>query len=269
MFPEENLFVVADGMGGHGHGEVASHLAVEAIQEFFIRTNEDVETTWPITSMAPDDMDAFRLVAAITSAHQTLVNAIGERPALAGMGTTVVASYFANSRLYLAHVGDSRCYCLRGDQLHLLTEDHSVLNELRQRFTFTAELEKDFQRFSHIITRALGVGETRTVEVELSVVRPRLGDIYVLCSDGLTGEVEDEEILQVLKTKNSPSKAAKELVRLANAHGGSDNTTAVVIHLSAGAQTRAPPPVPMQTIQIVEETDDPGATRPVRIRRRE
>ena len=143
ILPDENLFVVADGMGGHGAGDVASSLAVGAIERVFTSTAQRKGVgTWLARVASGDDVHSVRLVGAIKSAHSGILKEIKARPQLMGMGTTVVSCYFADGRLYIAHVGDSRCYCLRGEEFHLLTRDHSLVNDMLDRFSLGQDHER-------------------------------------------------------------------------------------------------------------------------------
>lgn len=228
ILPEENLFVVADGMGGHASGEIASKLAVDTIKGFFVDTSQDEEITWPFRTGEEDDYHANRLVTAVKLANQRIYESAAAQLQLRGMGTTAVGIYYADDRVYIAHVGDSRCYRLRGGELEQLTEDHSLLNDFRRSLSLTPEEEANFPH-KNIIVRALGM--KNTVDVDLKVSEPEVGDIYLLCSDGLTGEVSDEELTSVLKTEPSLIKACHRLVKMANDSGGRDNVTVVLARI--------------------------------------
>lgn len=219
LLPERDLFIVADGMGGHQGGEVASQLAIETL------------------SIAYQDATTEALEEAIEVANHRIRNAGDADPDLQGMGTTVVALALLaeddeeeaaerRSRLLVANVGDSRCYLFRDGALTQLTEDHSVVADLvRDGRISAAEAEVHPQR--NIVTRVLGVYET--VDVDLWPVDPILHDRYLLCSDGLFNEVGADQISSVLRRLADPDEAAAELVRLANEAGGRDNITAVVV----------------------------------------
>jgi len=226
IMPEEDLFVVADGMGGHASGEIASKLAVDTVKSFFTDTAQDDEITWPFRTGREDDYDANRLITAIKLGNQRIFEASSSQPQLRGMGTTAVAIYYGGGRLFVAHVGDSRCYMFRGRVLTPLTEDHSLLNDFRKSLSLTEEEERNFPH-KNIIVRALGM--KNTVEVDLQILTPKPEDVYLLCSDGLTGEVEDLDIEQVLQEETSLDKACQRLVRMANDNGGRDNVTVILV----------------------------------------
>jgi protein phosphatase len=221
LLPDRDLFIVADGMGGHQGGEVAARLAIETLQ------------------VAYQDPSAESLTEAIAVANHRIRNEGDADPELRGMGTTVVALALLpdasddedgtdgpTARLMVANVGDSRGYLYRDDALVQLTEDHSVVADLVRDGRITeAEAEVHPQR--NIVTRVLGVYEN--VDVDLWPVDPVEHDRFLLCSDGLFNEVGDDQICSVLRRLSDPTEAAAELVRLANEGGGRDNITAVVI----------------------------------------
>jgi protein phosphatase len=198
------LFVVADGMGGAQGGEVASGMAVEILA---------------------DAASASDLTGAIEQANQRIHSRAREDGALAGMGTTVTAAWVDDATLTLAHVGDSRAYRLRDGSLEQLTEDHSLVGGLVRMGKITAaEAENHPQR--SVILRAVGVEPA--VEVDVTKHEVEDGDVYLLCSDGLSGMVRDEVIAETLAIDASLDAAAEMLVDLANASGGRDNITAVL-----------------------------------------
>ncbi len=217
----EGLFVVADGMGGHNGGEVASTLAIEVlgVKQGFTSTDE--------------------LVEAIQEANLAVVDRADEDASLMGMGTTLVAltlvSIDGEDRILVANVGDSRCYLHDGAKLEQLTKDHSVVQTLVDNGRITAaEAGQHPQR--NVLTRALGIDDR--VMADTWELRPVVGDRFLLCSDGLHGEVSDHEITDVLRSGADPEEAANELVRLANEAGGHDNITAIVVDVVEGE----PPP---------------------------
>lgn len=231
IMPEEDLFVVADGMGGHASGEVASKLAVDTIKGFFVDTSQDDEITWPFRTGKEDDYHANRLVTAIKLANQRIFDASSAQAQLRGMGTTVVAIYRNEGRLFVAHVGDSRCYGFKEGKLEGITEDHSLLNDFRRSLSLTPEEEKNFPH-KNIIVRALGMKST--VEVDLQVLTPEAGDLFLLCSDGLSGEIEDEDMEKLLQEEGDLDKACHRLVQTANDNGGRDNVTVILARFNEG-----------------------------------
>ncbi len=237
---DEHLYVVADGMGGHRGGEVASCLTVEALEEFFLSTDQSEVVTWPFMDLGYGDLHASRLLSAVALAHSRIRQVVRERPRLEGMGTTVVAAHVAEGHLYLAHVGDSRCYRLRDGRLEQLTKDHTLLNRVREDPKFQAVSETDLKRLSHILLRALGVRNFEAAEIELSVIDLAPGDLLLLCSDGVTDELDDDAIADILVRRDPPEATSRELIRAANEHGGRDNCTAVVLQVDALTKTDTP-----------------------------
>ena len=221
---ESNVFAVADGMGGHNAGEVASALAVDGLRR----------------AAAAGFSAAEGLVAAINTTNATIHEASGGLSEQRGMGTTLTAlvplpaTDGEPQRVVVANVGDSRIYLWRGDELKQVSADHSYVQELLSEGLITAEEARIHPR-RNIVTRALGIeGDVNADSWVLPMV---VGDRYVLCSDGLVDEVDDEEIATILRTSINPQVAADHLVRVANEHGGRDNTTVVVVDLLADTGT--------------------------------
>ncbi|MBW2540833.1 MAG: Stp1/IreP family PP2C-type Ser/Thr phosphatase [Deltaproteobacteria bacterium] len=207
------LLVVADGMGGHKGGETASQLALETIGNVFDSDFGAAETL---------------LGRAFRAANREIHRVGGSDPALHGMGTTGVAVLIGPSdQGWVAHVGDSRAYRLRDDHLDQLTEDHSWVYEQVRRGLMTAE-EADEHPMKNVLLRSIGVGSD--VDVSTSPIDLRPGDRYLLCSDGLWGELEDPVIAEVL-AREPPANAVDELIDRANARGGRDNVTVLVAAL--------------------------------------
>jgi protein phosphatase len=207
------LFAVADGMGGHAAGEVASLTAIEALKAAFNGNHS-----------------ASDLVKAAEQANRSVWQRAQTDPGLRGMGTTLVALALVEEgdeqRLAIINVGDSRVYLLRDGELEQLTTDHSLVQELIDDGQLS-EAEADYHPQRHVLTRALGVDPD--VTVDCLQVLPVRGDRYVLCSDGLSREVTDAQLASVLRRLANPQDAAKELVAQARAHGGNDNITVVVV----------------------------------------
>lgn len=214
IVPELGLYLVADGMGGHKAGQVASHLAADGA----IRAIEALQGA--SVSLAE------RLRHAVACANREIFTAAQARPELAGMGTTFVAMLFGGERLALAHVGDSRAYLLRGGRLRGLTDDHSIVAELLRRHEIS-EADAAQHPHRHVLTRALGV-RPRT-EPDLAEMTPQEGDVFILCSDGLTTHVEDAEIAERLEDATDLEAAATDLVDAANRAGGQDNITVLLV----------------------------------------
>lgn len=214
LVPDIGLFLVADGMGGHAAGQVASELAAQASVNA-MRTLVDASVS--LTE---------KLRVAVTAANREILDTTLRKPELAGMGTTLVALLATPERIALAHVGDSRAYLVRGGNIRQLTDDHSLVAELVRRQEIT-DADARGHPHRHVLTRALGV--RRSVEADFAELTPEPGDSFVLCSDGLTGHVKDDEIAERVAGEADLDRAAQNLIDEANARGGEDNITVVVI----------------------------------------
>ena len=224
--PGRGLFIVADGMGGHAAGEVASRLAVDTIQEFLRMSDADSEITWPFEFDESLSAGGNRIQAAIHLANREIVRHMQAQEDTRGMGTTVVTAVVADDSCFIGHVGDSRAYLIRNGTIRQLTRDHTFVNEQVERgFMSRAEAERHPAR--NILTRAVGSSE----ELHVDLVETKLvaGDRILLCSDGLSSMVEDEAILRTLQEQADLEEACRSLVALANDNGGWDNVTAVLI----------------------------------------
>ena len=229
LIEDEQLFLVADGMGGHACGEVASKMAADVIREFFVRSKDD-DATWPFKMDKHRNYDENRLATGIKLANARIYEAASGDPNYRGMGTTIATVHFAESSVYYGHVGDSRVYLYRDGKLSLMTEDHSLLNDYLKAKKLSPE---EIEAFPHknVIVRALGMKDTVKVDTRFEV--PALNDIYLLCSDGLCGPVTDEQISQILSDFSGDIKAATaKLIEKANENGGPDNVTAVLVRWS-------------------------------------
>jgi len=226
------LFVVADGMGGHVAGEVASREAVDAIQAFITDTaSADKNRTWPFPFEPTLSLEANRLKAAFRLANRKIAAAIADSSELRGMATTASALLAGASSACVAHVGDSRIYRLRGGQLNQLTHDHSWVEEQVRAGTMSASAARQHP-WRNVVTRALSGGEDP--EVDLTEVEPQPGDRYLICSDGLFSVVGDPQIAEILgDSKQSLQEICTALIGAANAGGGPDNITALVLELDA------------------------------------
>jgi protein phosphatase len=230
LLPEENLFCVADGMGGHSSGEVASKIAVTEIAEFFKATGRDTDATWPFKMDKARNYDENRLTVAVKLANSRIFESSQAEAKYRGMGTTVVTTFFTEKGVLVGHVGDSRVYRYIAAEKKLVqvTEDHSLLNDYIKAKKLTPE---EIEAFPHknVIVRALGMKDT--VVVDVSRIEPQEGDVFLLCSDGLSGMVPDPQMCEIL-TKNAGSdleKTASMMIDSANANGGNDNVTCVLI----------------------------------------
>jgi protein phosphatase len=273
-----DLYLAADGAGGHNAGDVASALAAASIAEFIEMSAQHAASCVEIDEFGMH-RDARRLAAAIQSANRRIMKAAAEDEARKGMGTTVVATLFsrASGVVQIAHVGDSRCYRLRDGYLELLTFDHSLLHdvlELRPDLDDTS-----LSRFPpNVLTRALGMEDGVRVSIRTHQIAP--GDRYLLCSDGLTDAVEPETLGALLGLARAPSEIVKALIDAANDAGGPDNISAVVIACDShaghdgvtsklplprprrkrrGARAPSPPPVVQDDDQpdlVIEDSAD-------------
>ena len=225
--PGQRLFVVADGMGGHAAGEVASKIAVDAIDEFVTLTGGNQEITWPFGLDDSISYEGNRLKTAIRHANRKVIEATRERADYEGMATTVAAVLVDGDVANMGHVGDSRIYLWSDGEIHLLTSDHSWVNEQIQSGVISPEQARSHP-LRNVVTRALGGRADLLVDVQARKMKP--GDILLLCSDGLTTMVSDEDIARVLAASGGDlTKAANALVDEANGRGGEDNITVVLV----------------------------------------
>src|SRR5262249_52581890 len=225
LIEDEQLFIVADGMGGHASGEVASKLAAETVGEFYQRT-KDEEATWPYKMDRSLSYIENRLVCGIKLANYKIFDAAGRDIRYKGMGTTIVTSLIQGDKIYVAHVGDSRCYRVRAGQIQQITRDHSLLEDYKEaKPDMTEEEQRNFPH-KNVITRALGMRDTVQVDVKGEELED--GDTFLLCSDGLSGMVSDQLMYEIIRNAPSLQAACDELIDAANRHGGIDNITAVL-----------------------------------------
>ena len=230
--PHLGLFMVADGMGGAAAGEVASRMAVDQVQWAV----EDGETTWPAdSSISSPESGPRRFIAGIHRANRAIRTMATEDFTRKGMGTTFAGLLLLTRCAVVAHVGDSRVYRLRDGELSCLTRDHSLANHLVERGFLRPEEVASYPR-RNVITRAVGTHEHLEVDTKIVDVRP--GDTFLLCSDGLHGELDDEEIAAVLRSTRRPAVAAEELLDRAILKGGRDNVTVVLVCLEAPSPDR-------------------------------
>ncbi len=224
MRSDLGLAVLADGMGGHSAGEVASSLAVQAVVDELERALAEA----PLASGEEDDGTeaAYLIMNTVAQANSLVYQSAQVNPERTGMGTTLVLALFASGSVTIAHVGDSRAYRLRDSRLERLTHDHSVIEEAVRKGMFTRE-EAQRNLSKNIITRALGVGPD--VDTDVQQFAMRSGDIYLLCSDGLTDLVNDTDLQTALREfAANLEKAIQHLIALANTRGGHDNISVVL-----------------------------------------
>ena len=228
VMESKNLYAVADGMGGHSSGEIASKIAVETISDFFRNSEISEDSTWPY---AYDDNISFegnKLKTAVAVANEKIQEYASEHPESRGMGTTVVAVLVLDSRLILCHVGDSRCYLLRDGKLSLVTSDHSWVNE-QVKLGFLTEEEAQKHPFRNVITKALGTKCEATAEI--NETEGRSGDLLLLCTDGLNSMIPDSEIAKIVSKDTGLDEKARSLIDAANNAGGEDNITLVLLKI--------------------------------------
>ena len=215
-------------MGGHRAGDVASKMATHAIASFFEATSSE-DATWPFSFDPHLSVDENRLLTGIKIANRKIFDASVKHREVHGMGTTVVSILLSRDRsqAFIAHVGDSRAYRVRDGVLELITRDHSLVNDyLMVMPDMTAEQLAELPK--NVITRALGMQDS--VSVDLLPDAPRAGDVYVLCSDGLNGMIEDQTINDIAnQAGDDMERLVADLVREANANGGDDNITVVAV----------------------------------------
>jgi PPM family protein phosphatase len=220
------LFVVSDGMGGEAHGEVASALTVETVVEHCRASLDDPSTplfgeNWPELSPRTN-----RLASAVFLANRRIYEDAQRNPSHYGMGATVVAAWAEDQRLSISHVGDSRAYLLRSGALEQLTADHSLVAEQVRQGLLTPQ-QAESSELQNVLTRALGPHEEIGIDADEHVLHP--GDTVLLCTDGVSRMVTNEEIASALMTSTTAQEAADRLIDLANENGGVDNSTAVVV----------------------------------------
>jgi protein phosphatase len=229
-----HVFLVADGMGGHRAGQVASALTVATIEEFVLHLLKRFSNL-----RATDEQAVLRdFQAALRQADARLAEESAHHPEFAGMGTTVTLAFVSGWKLFVCHAGDSRCYLYRGGQLRQLTIDHTVAAELARQGVIRPD-EVCRNRFRHVVTNVLG-GTEAGVRVDVQKVDLETGDVLLLCSDGLTDMLADERIAAVLRSEPDPRAAGERLVAEANAAGGRDNITAIVARFEAVCLVKPP-----------------------------
>ncbi len=225
--PGLNFAVVADGMGGHAAGEVASELAVDRISSFLgqVKGNEDI--TWPYKYDIAFSLNANKLMVGIKLANDAILSKVAGDSKLNGMGTTIVAALFEGDNATIAHVGDSRAYLYRKNRLSLLTNDHSWVSEQVRRGLITEEQAR-VHPMKNVVTQALGGAERLSVEIDELPLKP--GDLLLLCSDGLNSMVPGNVMEEVFaEYHQNPEELIDRLIHEANERGGDDNITVVVV----------------------------------------
>ena len=211
------LFVVCDGVGGSNAGEVASRSAVDCMLSRFPET------------VADPNAGGSELERSIQAASRSIFQAASREPLYHGMCTTIVAAHFDGARMWIAHVGDSRAYLLRGQSLHKLTEDHSQLAQLLRQGNRQGATTEEMQRLDSILTQALGASER--VVPAVTMVQVDLDDCFLLVTDGVTKSLSVPEMLSLLLAASSPDQACHQIIAAANATGGHDNATCVIVQI--------------------------------------
>ncbi|WP_438044256.1 Stp1/IreP family PP2C-type Ser/Thr phosphatase [Sorangium sp. So ce128] len=234
------LFVVADGMGGHNAGNVASALATKSLDNFFEATRAG-SLPGPVPADEQElDPEARRVVAAIRKANHDVFVISNTYTQHQGMGSTVVAAYVSceTEQIHVGHVGDSRCYRIRHGEIEQLTKDHSLINDA---LALKPDLSQDeLARLpKNIITRALGMKDAVKVDIRSEPTQP--GDVFLLCSDGLSGMISEQQMLDVFDITQDPHEACELLIEMANEAGGTDNISALIVRIQLDAQDERQP----------------------------
>ena len=226
---EYGIAVLADGMGGYNAGEIASEITVRTVVEMVKAGLSKLEKTAQVDPETGYTWESIVLRDSVKRANKIVYQTANSKEEYHGMGTTVVTCLFFDNRISIAHVGDSRCYRLRAGTFEQLTTDHSLLQELVSRGFYTKE-EAARSLNKNYVTRAVGVDNS--VEVDILEDIARVGDIYLLCSDGLSDMLEDEDIHLTIRTfSDNLDTAAKQLIALSNEHGGRDNITVSLLQV--------------------------------------
>lgn len=215
------LAIVADGMGGHQAGEIASEMAVSYLEQEWQKVTDD---------LTPSEAEQW-LFETITAANEKLFQLSQSKPEYSGMGTTIVAVICTETNVTFAHIGDSRIYLLNENGFSLLTEDHSLVNELLKNGQITKE-EAEHHPRKHILLRALGTEQN--VSIDIRSLDWERDDYLLLCSDGLTNKLDDHELEKIILTPDSLEKQADKLIEKANEAGGEDNITLVLLKHAFG-----------------------------------
>jgi serine/threonine protein phosphatase PrpC len=227
--------LVADGVGGSLAGEIASDFTVRSIEEFLLNTLKRFSNL-----QASEEQAALRdLQNALFQADSRIFEETARHPEWRGMGTTLTMAFAVNWRLFVAHAGDSRCYLHSGGQLQQLTQDHTVTAEMVRQGIISPQSQAN-NPWRHVVTNIIG-GTEQGVRVELHSLDLHVGDVVLLCSDGLTEMVSEEQIAAILQQEMDPQCACERLVSEANKQGGKDNITAIVARFMTTEPTQADP----------------------------
>ena len=227
--PKQELFLVADGMGGQASGEIASKVAVQSVEDFVLRSRAE-DITWPIPYRKGLSLAQNRLLAAAAHANDRIRNLSKENPSMKGMGTTLVGATIEGNYLAVVNIGDSRLYRIRDGQIEQITQDHNLAWEQERMGLLTKE-EACQHPQRHILTSALGIELIENIRIDLSRVPIRKKDLFLMCSDGLNDMLSDEKIGERITSPESQSleEMGLSLIREANRAGGKDNITVVLL----------------------------------------
>jgi protein phosphatase len=226
IFESDHLFVVADGMGGHAAGEIASSTAVQAVAEFVALTARETDITWPWGVDPNLSLVANRLKTAVRFGNQKVLDLSLSQGDYEGMATTIVGVLFEDATAHIAHVGDSRLYLINASGIKQVTTDHSWVLEQVALGVLTHEQARAHP-LRNVVTRAIGAAPDLSVDVTAHDMAN--GDVLLLCSDGLSGMVVDSDLERIVRAHAEPKKAAEMLVAEANAKGGEDNITVILV----------------------------------------
>jgi protein phosphatase len=230
---DRRLFVVADGMGGHGAGEVASRLAIEAVASFINRSAADTDFSWPYGLETSLSFEGNRLRTAIHLANRRVFRAAESNDDYSGMGTTIVGLLVNGTSVAIGHVGDSRMYLLRGNHIEQVTADDSWAATVLAHDPKTTKTDLAHHPMRNVLTNALGAREQVDVHLTERALEP--GDVMLLCSDGLHGVLDPNELRDILVAQTDVDAAARQLVDTALNHGSRDNVTALVVRYEGQA----------------------------------
>lgn len=228
LIPREMaLAVVSDGMGGHAAGDVASRITVETIDQHYRDTARSGPQTWPF-KLPSLEIERQRMSVAIQLANSNIFETAAADGSKKGMGCTVDAIYFNQGRFFIGHVGDSRVYRIREGRIQMLTEDHSLLNDYLRMKELSGDEGVNFPQ-KNVVVRALGLADQVNVDVIADAFQ--VGDVFLLCSDGLSGMLDDPALLEIITARDSLDTSCIELIKAANDAGGNDNITAILIRI--------------------------------------
>ncbi len=217
--PSLRLYIIADGMGGHKAGELASSMAVDSIAAYLDRVKQTLTSEVKVQNA---------VVESISIANEAIFSRSSEDPDCSGMGTTVTMAFAFKNKIIIGHVGDSRAYILRDGGIAQLTEDHSLVNQLIREGKITRQDAVNHPQ-RNVITRAVGTSED--IEVDTLILKPAKDDIIILCSDGLSNMVGDIELLSIFADRDDLQKACNMAIELAKDNGGTDNITVIAIRI--------------------------------------